>query len=457
MTRSQRLFLGALALGLVSTLLALTTGTESTGDTGATILTATSLPDIQPLSVPDPGPIEEAIHALDLETDSVAHEGRRTAQRETRLLAAGFVADRAGRPVANASILVDVPIKADDLSGRNTWKRVLELHTVTDSEGRFQLDGHVAARRLGLNVTHARYATLFRVECESGAEDVRLELRAAGSIAGRLLIDRDVSYSRFAVSASAGEPNPATFRGSFQGDGSFTIGGLPPGTFSISVGFEHEPGTAQRIEQVNVTTGFATQLAAIDMRGRVRSVWLHVLDATGAPAPRASVQRRAPDELEFPPRMQNISSGKIQLATLRDCLDLRVVAPGHRSEVLECVSSDTEVRLQHGPAVRLILEKGLTGRDLHIAASLTPRGEARVASRSTILFDERGVAHATLQDAGTYDVRVYAWQVIEGEVGTLLSNRVEDSIEVNGDPGEQSFTLNLDERTVASIETHGKE
>lgn len=457
MIRSQHLLLGALALALVPTLLFLATGSDPLSVAAIPTPAAAAAPDVAPASAPGQVLPEEPMAELAPDPEPELQERRRSAEREARLLAAGVVVDRTGRPVANASVFVDAPVEGADLSGRSTWKRVFEIRAVTDGEGRFRLDGELTAEFLALSVMHPRFAPLARVQCDTGEDALRLELQAAGGIAGLLSIDRELSFSSFAVSASVGEPVASTFSGSFLGDGSFTISGLPPGTFTVSIGLADEPETAQHIEQVNVVTGSVTHLAPIDLRGRVRTIWLRVLGATGEPPARASVRRRAPGEPTFPSRVQAISGGRIQLATLRDCLDLQVVAPGHRPELLECVSSETEVRLQTGPAVRLIFEEELSGPDLRLGVSLARHGEVRDPSRGTVLVDDRGMVLATLEGVGLYDVRVYAWQVIEGEVGHLLSNRIEDCIDVRGELGEQSFPLRLADETLAAIESYRKD
>jgi hypothetical protein len=379
------------------------------------------------------------------------------AKTPERLLAQGIVTDESGRAVPGATVAVERLVPQED-GGPARWRAAEGLACTSDEDGRFRLVGCLEGGRIALTALHPRYSSGLRTECEVGESGIALRLRAAGSIAGRIDLEPSLSVTLFVVSASTVEPEAPHYAGTLAVDGTFEIPRLPSGSYDVVLSLEHEPRTAITLADVLVTAGGVTELAPLDLRGRVTAFRLRLRDADGRPPPNAFVRRRSPGEAEFEPRLQPVREGDVVVATLEPCVDLRIESPLHRSEELECVSADRELALRPAPTVHLALDEGLSLRnaDLRLGVSLERRGEKSGLYGRLSSFDEWGKATAVVEEPGAYDVRVYAWRNGPNGVASLLSNRVETQIDVPLDAPEPFFAVRLSPETIAQIDAGGR-
>jgi len=364
----------------------------------------------------------------------------------------GHVIDDAGRPVEGAWIEVAwLPDAA--AAGSSGWRELEGVHGWTSHDGSFTVSGVVEGARVALSARHRHYTSGPRTECGSVARDVTIVVGAAGSVSGLLRLDPEVPAKLFQITARTSGEAASDYRGRFLEDGEYEVPGLPAGTYEVLLALEHEPETALRFERVAVSAGTETWLPETDLRGRVTTFGLHVRDAAGEPPVNAFVRRRAPGDEVFGVQVQPIHFGEARLATLWDCVDLKVEAPGHRPAELECVTSDRKASLEAGTSIRLVLEDDLPGlgEGLQVGAMVDRRGTGVGSYGRMCRFDALGIADTTVEEPGTYDVRVYVWRQEGAGGGDLLSSRIETTLELLEGLPERSFTLRLSQETLARI------
>lgn len=405
----------------------------------------------------DDGEAAAAIAPADTPAEASA-PGRRSA----RLAAArpldvrGVVVDEAGRPVADARVVAET-LHEEGEGAPARWRALEGVAANTAGDGSFRLTGVLDADRVGLRAWHRNHSVGLRVECAPDARDVVIVLEAAGSVAGRLYLDRGISADLFRITARGTQEVGSDYEGELDAQGEYEIPGLPEGTYQVLVALEHEPETALRFDDVMVATGSVTWLPESDLRGRVTTFDLHIRDASGEPPANAFVRRRAAGAAEFGALAQPVNFGEASIATLEPCLDLRVEAPRHRPALLACVSSESSAVLVPGTEIRLVLEDSIGGlqTSIQVGALLERRGAGSSSFGRMCRFDADGVALTTVEEPGTYDVRVYVWKQEGAGVGALLSNRVESTLELDAGFTQRSFAIRLSKGTIEHVRSAG--
>jgi len=196
---------------------------------------------------------------------------------------AGVVVDGAGSPVAEVQVTA-----LPDIFAKGALKQLYMRGLggqLSDGGGRFKFQG-VPEGTYRLRASRTRVsARLYRltkgVEAKTGDTNVKLKLMTPGSIKGAVQDEEGSPVTRFSV--VVGEP-PAT--PVFNDKGLFSIKGLPPGKFDITVNAQ---GYAPSVKKnMKVPSAVETDLGVFTV-SRGRTVSGRVLDAKGAPAAGATV------------------------------------------------------------------------------------------------------------------------------------------------------------------------
>ena len=167
-----------------------------------------------------------------------------------RTVVSGKIRDRAGNPIAGATVEADVQI-GSSAGYRYFHASVWDgMAVTTDAEGRFLLQHIPEGARLHLTVRHPQYAT-HATEHEhrnavfpilSGSAGLQIILDRGAAIMGRLLLD-EKPYRRKGVLVRAEAVSLARkrARGVTDKDGRFLITGLSAGSYSLRVDHQTLP------------------------------------------------------------------------------------------------------------------------------------------------------------------------------------------------------------------------
>ena len=172
-----------------------------------------------------------------------------------------------------------------------------------------------------------------------------------GSIAGTILLDREESVGRLSIqlqnAAFQRQPNVvSTEDGAVAVD--FRLADVPPGATTLRVGVRSDAEPAVEIADLEVRPGevcLDPRLQPIDLRGRVRSIEIRVVDAAERPmaSARVMVLRRGR-------RTSLVEStdadGRARLETAATSVDLIVSQNGHRVLYVPGVTESKTVRLE---------------------------------------------------------------------------------------------------------------
>lgn len=260
------------------------------------------------------------------------------------LLVAGVVVDETGEPVAGAEleILQGTPDDANALPG------VERPAAVSAADGSFRVAGHhsrpdlmVLARRAGSNSEPVPFvvgdppvtvvlprvgAARMPITLRGGltAQDLVFEYREVATGRGRMAVERYVWR-----------------------DGAAEWSGLRPGRYEFSVGLL---GAAAPLVTVAgaVAPDTTVALPAQELGDGVQRIAVTVCGDDGAAVETAYVVVD-PEGPTGPGRIALVArSGRVELHKGAPPVDLLVIAPGHRQELVRGVTADTTVRLSRG-------------------------------------------------------------------------------------------------------------
>jgi carboxypeptidase family protein len=205
---------------------------------------------------------------------------------ETGLTIRGRVRDRAGAPVAGASVSI-YPMR----------RMLREIHqAVSEADGNFVLAG-VEPGSYRMNAGAAGYAGMER-SVDGGADKVDLVLSPAGGIAGVVVDDAGRPIETFRVSArpartEAMPPGPTVTlprtRMVTSPDGRFLLEDVGEGNYVVDAAAAGRSRSS--VSDVKVTAGITTEVGAIRLSpgGTIRGT---VSDAAGAPVAGATINVR---------------------------------------------------------------------------------------------------------------------------------------------------------------------
>ena len=267
-------------------------------------------------------------------------------------IVAGRVLGPAGEALANAQIDVE---RAQRDGGQLAWR----AHAQTDAAGAFEVGGWVEDRRFTLRAAAPGYLPR-EVEVERGARGLLLELTAAGSIAGSVLLDEGLPERELRVSAVARAeqpvPNAAPRETGIRG-GSFRVQSLAPGVYDVAVALEGSPDVLVLVESVTVESGRAAddpRLVGIDLRGRLHHFPLEIVGYRGT--------ERLAGTLRLGEAGSGVWNASLWLNSERRVLvapwpsiDLEVQVAGYRTVHLRAVRGESRVELERGFPVRVAL------------------------------------------------------------------------------------------------------
>ena len=334
-------------------------------------------------------------------------------------VAAGSVRGTDGRAVYGASIRVLVATYAN---GTENWREIRSLDTTTDASGAFAIRGRVDVDRVALVARHDDYLQSQRQIVKPGDQSIEIQLEAAGTVHGRVLVDDFIPTDAFTVEATYtafdGEKTVSQRAGE---DGEFEFSRLPSGTCELRARLRSDRSCAGErvLVQVDPTAAPDAAPALLDLRGRIRSFEIELI----APNDLAieGYLQAFPAQDERPVRY-GILDGRAQVTTCRTAINLEVFAAGFRAEKLFEVAADQVVRLRPGlPVVFATSPTPPTsaGRTLQVEIR-TPSGEWVT---NTAGFDQDGRAVALFRQPGSYQGFLRVLDTLQSRGGSLFQSQ----------------------------------
>ncbi len=242
------------------------------------------------------------------------------------VLVAGEVVDERGFAVVGARVR---------LEGRFTVGQPMMMAR-TDDAGAFRIGGWPLDASYGL-VVEANGFGVKRIDVASGATDVRVELRRAGSIAGSLLLDPGIALDdvRMDVVRDGWTWTPRML----AMDGGFHSWDVEPGYVDVAFVLRYDVEPLATLASVLVEPGGDTsdpRLENLDLRRGARLVRILVLDARGCRIARPTVT------VDVGGKPIRTHANPARLAATR-ALDVTVEVEGFASVRLTSVTSDRTV------------------------------------------------------------------------------------------------------------------
>ncbi|HEV8578248.1 MAG TPA: carboxypeptidase-like regulatory domain-containing protein [Thermoanaerobaculia bacterium] len=293
----------------------------------------------------------------------------------------GKVTDTRGTAIEGATIGVDP--SQFSATGAELMENDQLWDIQTGADGKFRLEGLRRGERYDLSVSHAGYvmATAPGVQAPT-AEPIRIEMKAARSIAGRVVgptgepvagasLSR-IEELRFGGTSSASSSSVGTT----DSEGLFRVPGLPAGTVNLAVSAEGYE--ARKVEGLQIPEGRDLEGVEIRLqRGAILEV--QVFDASGEPVRDVSVDvdsEKPPDFESFqiwrPSFGQTDSRGRC-LLSVKGGETYRVTASRNLQSATARVTAGpgttpVELRLPPGVEVsgRVIGSDGETAREASV-------------------------------------------------------------------------------------------
>jgi protocatechuate 3,4-dioxygenase beta subunit len=266
---------------------------------------------------------------------------------EAGLSIRGRVGDRAGSPIADATI-------AGRIAGPGGSESGAEARSGAD--GRFDLGG-LSQARYWLSVTADGYAEANRT-VQPGDERVEFILESAGTITGLVVDESGKPLDSFVVAAEPADDRRGSLGRSVENEnGRFKVEGLSPGGYVLQVTApDRAPGTRS---DVVVAAGGTVDVGRIRLPrgGVVRGT---VADAQGTPVPGATVSAQAVGREYSAFIMNGAESVSDQGGAfeLRGVLDGTVVAVARHPEYADGRSEPFEVDARAPAETRIVLVQG---------------------------------------------------------------------------------------------------
>ncbi len=309
------------------------------------------------------------------------------------IIAAGMVVDEAGAPVRYARIDVAQKvhngadgIKRNMPAGKQVVLKDEGLATTSREDGKFEIRSFRSIPMLRLTATRTGYADEGVLETPPGPLDLKIVLKAGGSVEARLLLDpdipRDLLRVRLRIRTEGGPPDaPPIYDREHQpeANGFVSFVGAPPGIGGIVV---RAPSYGRKnlaaIDAVRVEAGGAShdpRLNPIDLRGALRVVELEVVDSADRPVGDAEYETMLADG--SPGVRTSTGRGRVKILASIEGFDVRVTSPRRRSAFVSRPSGYTRVLLADPQAAVLAVPNELPRLDAgyEYLVSLDPVGD----------------------------------------------------------------------------------
>ncbi len=336
---------------------------------------------------------------------------------DTPVAVAGIVVDGEGNRIAGATVTPSIPAPTTEAGQRTPWLKCWLPPARSDRSGRFEIRGETASDAISL-LAQKQGLVGDPVVVPAAARGVRLVLSAAGSIEGTVLLAPSLLGALVLVHAAKDSSTPISgARPSASPavvgrDGSFSLGGLQTGTYSIRVVYAANATEIARVESVPARAGSTTRdprLDPLDLRRTHHLIGLQLVDQLGQPVAHGRAFTRPSGEDDAKWVFCTEEKGWLQLISDGRPVDVAISAPGFLRTEIEGVTSSRRVTLRRAVRLRLELAGGLLIPEpaLRLGAELRPLRPSRSPGSgdcTAAYFDASGVL--TCETSLTGDLRL---------------------------------------------------
>lgn len=230
--------------------------------------------------------------------------------------------------------------------------------TRSDPRGGFRIQGRTTLERLQLGVGKSGYQTRW-MNVLPGQTKVEVVLEPV-AVSGRVLLAENVSPSGFRLEArraGSSEQEKRVRSERLAEDASFEIPDLEPGLYELWFYHQFMTGCLRTVGPIAVPVEDDAAPLVVDLRHLVRHLNLAIFGSDGAPASGGTVHYRESGRPESSGSSAPIGRrGLAAIDTPWPVIDIRVVVPKYRSQVVEGVCTDLRVDLLPVGGVTLELD-----------------------------------------------------------------------------------------------------
>jgi hypothetical protein len=294
--------------------------------------------------------------SAELQLASLAREGRHelgdVVFHQMRPLASGVVVDDAGQGWPSAVVVGVEKSQAPAVGPRRSDLPGRRATSSTRDDGTFVLWGCAEAESLAVYAQDRVRETIRSPELvvPGGATDIKLTLRRAGGIAGRLLFDPRASALAFQITCTwenvggAGGGTSITPIQVEPGVGTFQFQSVPTGHASLVVRPEYGGPALNTIQPVQVEAGKETDAGDLDIRGAITIIVVDVRGEDGRSIAHPDVWWSAS---AGEPRWKAaaVDQSRVCIATRDMPIDVVATAPGYETSALMGTSTEGVIRL----------------------------------------------------------------------------------------------------------------
>lgn len=291
------------------------------------------------------------------------------------LVASGIIVDALGVPYEDARVEAGRPgfDSLFDAMPESPDAGIPILRASSDSFGQFELRGTFPLDSIEVRAEHADGVGVASLLTPLGTTDLRLVLERGGRIEGSLLLDDGIPCHGLSVSLTR-QSDDRTVAGlgwDLQGvrhssgevavesgrDRTFAFRGLKTDSYTARVATQYDSKVLVEVVGIETQAGRTTKdprLAPVDLRGRVRSFEIRVIDEQRAAVPNGflswanSAQERPSPRIAF-------SGGQLSVITSDPAVNIEVGAAGFQSVRLAEVDGPREIVLSPGITVNCVL------------------------------------------------------------------------------------------------------
>ena len=232
----------------------------------------------------------------------------------------------------------------------------------TDAAGRFLFSRSLFPEprsdevlRMALRLRHGAFETQFLSVVAPGSQGLRIQLVPAGRIEGTVLME-DIWMRDFMEVRAQCKTTSRVSHGSIDVRGELSVGGLPTGSYTVTLTMNSELASLQRVERVSVVAGKVTRdprLQNLDLRGRTGWLQVAVRDRDGKLVPDAWARARVDPADEWGPEEYADDWGQVHIFSRAAPAELFVGAEGYTSRLVATPRDGDQVVLDAARTIAL--------------------------------------------------------------------------------------------------------
>ena len=363
-------------------------------------------------------------------------------------LVSGVVVDEAGEPVGHANVQVQRMERYGEGPDAWYWDYLQNGHVEADADGIFAVHASSDANEIRVEA-YAQSKWCEGTVTTVGASGVRVILREAAQLSGRVLLDAGSDPGRFRVRLRPLAPNANWgWRAlDLSADGSFAQDELRPGRYAVELTLGNANEALIGVEEVLLVGGenHDPRLEPLDARGRTSAFEVRALGPDGQALMAFQVFRlRAGDR----PYAHHTTTGVVFITSGDGPADLIIQADAYLRETRLGVTDDCTVSLRAGVPLGITVSNASSipaGYVLMIDVRAAQDSERGLWTRPRQFAEATGSLQLHATELGAHEVLVHLMRTQDPSRMATLRHDL-SQIEVGNAGG--SWSLRLDEDDV---------